>query len=356
MLAQAANAVGLGSQYTTGPEPVWSKEVFKELVLARSLEGGVTQLPPPPKLTLDALHEALALLKVQLRTLFESEAAGSLNQPVGRVHKAFEDAVEMSRLFSQIKDHAGFFELLTTVVSRVKALTPGSSLVIPGGFKGGLLLYVLHCDSFDESTLAICSAAEGLEFHPARIDPATGGAQFNSPLLIPHIPSQRVRDGAVWFMLLRAAVMPDAKHSATLLYSQIFPFLNSRPLLANLPSSEAAAPTPGAATSAAAALGSAGIPARWWTPRASGDPYGYDLCSLAAVVALQLSQASENRPLGGGMGGGGMGGGVMGGGAGGAVGMPSGAPGWASAPTYSADGLELLLKQQLITMATKDLT
>ena len=116
----------------------------------------------------------------------------------------------MGRIVSQVKDQAGFFELLTTFVAQIKSLTPGACLVLPGGFKGGLLLYVLHMDSFEEFTLGVCSTGDGLEYHPTRIDPASGDAQFNSPLLIWHIPAHRVRDGSLWFLLLRSALFADA--------------------------------------------------------------------------------------------------------------------------------------------------
>ena len=190
-------------------------------------------------------------------------------------------------------------------MSRIKALTPGGCVVLPGGFKNGLLLYVLQCDSFDECTLAVCSSGDGLEFHPARIDPATGAAQFNSPLLFRRIPSMRVRDGAVWFMLLRSAIMSDAKQTATLLYSQVLPFLNSRPLLSNITQAEAQVDTAVGASGGGGSVGGVGasgtnsasagtLPLRWWTPRTSGDPYGYDLCSLAACCALQMARAAED--------------------------------------------------------------
>ena len=187
----------------------------------------------------------------------------------------------------------------------------------------------------------------------ARIDPSTGATQFNSPLLLRNVPMHRVRDGAVWFVLLKAALMPEKNHTVGLLYQTIFPFLNSRPVLANLPSSAAnidgasagAEAAPSFANSAAMAPAAPTIQTRWWSPSAQGDPYGYDLASLAATAALQLGATGAM-----GMGGGAPPGMVPGG-------MPAaGGPAWASAPVYSADGLELLLKHQLIALATKDLT
>ena len=130
----------------------------------------------------------------------------------------------------------------------------------------------------------------------------------------------------------------------------VYPFLNSRPLLANLTSAEATdGITAGADAAAQSALGAAAppvqpLPARWFTPPAAGDPYGHELVMLAATVALQLGATSQF----GGLGGGGFGGASP-------FGAPAGAPPQPQQPSYSADGLELLLKSQLLTLASKDL-
>ena len=74
------------------------------------------------------------------------------------------------------------------------------------------------------------------------------------------------------------------------------------------------------------------IAPRWFTPAPSGDPYAHSLATLAATVALELALPSLGPlALGGGPSGGGL----------------SAAP--APAP-YSADGLELMLRHQLLTM------
>ena len=52
--------------------------------------------------------------------------------------------------------------------------------------------------SFDSWSLALCFVGDGLQYHPMRIDPATGDLQFNSPFLFNDIPAHRVRDSALW--------------------------------------------------------------------------------------------------------------------------------------------------------------
>ena len=274
--------------YSLGALPMWEYESFRDKILGRSLDGASAASAPPAKMTLPALSESVKMVQAQLRALFESEAAAAMKQPIGRIHASFSQLSELCRMLDSIKDHTGMFEMLTTLVAQVKGLTPGASMVVPGGFKGGYILYVLHCDSFEEFTVAVCcTAEEGLAFHPARIDPATGSTQFNTPLLIRKIPAPKVRDGALWLILLRAAAFADAKHgSAQAVYTQILPYLNGKPLLANLPSSAAAGGGGGD--------GGGGTPPRWWSPPASGDAYGRELAGLAAVAALQLAAYAGN--------------------------------------------------------------
>lgn len=303
------NQAGFGfstkPQYSTGDTPLWENPIFADVVLGRSLDDGKRGLPPPPKLTVGSLVESINLVMFQTRFLFEDpQTAGALKQTLGRIYSALERAAGMTKTFSAISDMSGFFELLTTFVAQVKTLTPGASIIVPGGFQEGslkrgthsLIMYVLHCDSFEEFTLAICSTGDGLEYHPARLDPATGATQYNSPLLLRKIPAHKIRDGSVWFVLLRAALFPDAKYTSALLYQTVYPFLNSRPILANLSSVEAAG---GAPPSPPPSLQQAGrppvppIPARWLTPPATGDPYGHELVMLAATVALQLAASGQ---------------------------------------------------------------
>ena len=75
-------------------------------------------------------------------------------------HSAFMRSMELCRALPKVTDHQSFYELLTSFVARVKALTPGAVLVMPAGWKGGLVTLVLHCASFDSFTLAVCSVGE----------------------------------------------------------------------------------------------------------------------------------------------------------------------------------------------------
>ena len=65
-----------------------------------------------------------------------------------------------------VTDHQTYLDFLTSFVAMVKTLTPGNSLVIPAGWKGGNIVYVLHCNNFETFTLAVCSTGEVRPFTP----------------------------------------------------------------------------------------------------------------------------------------------------------------------------------------------
>ena len=152
--------------YSLGALPIWEYESFRDKILGRSLDGAAAAAAAPPKLTLPALAESVKMVQAQLRALFESEAAAAMKQPIGRIHASFSQLSELCRMLDSIKDNTGMFEMLTTFVAQVKGLTPGSSMVVPGGYKNGYVLYVLHCDSFEYFSLAVCCTnEEGLAYH-----------------------------------------------------------------------------------------------------------------------------------------------------------------------------------------------
>lgn len=219
--------------FKCGERPIWEMPLFRHLVLGNSLAKDPSELAPAPAQgtpLLRTLIDALVVVSAQLEALEKfGYAAPALRRTVGRVHAAFARSLELCRMLPQVRDNATFYELLTTFTAQVKALMPGGILVIPGGWAGGVTVYVLHCVSYESYTLAICSTGSGLQYHPTRIDPATGAVQYNTPLLLLDIPPGRVRDSAIWFILIRAALFPDKNHSASLIYEKLLPYLLRRP-------------------------------------------------------------------------------------------------------------------------------
>ena len=58
--------------------------------------------------------------------------------------------------------------------------------------------------------------------------------QRNTVLELRDIPCGRIYDSAFWLMLMRMTAFPRATNGATLLYERLLPFLNTRPILANV--------------------------------------------------------------------------------------------------------------------------
>ena len=230
---------GFSAAFSTGERPVWDSLIFRDLVLGNSLTGGAAAAneKPAEKAGVKQLSDALGMLTAQLYVLSNSNTlAPALKPVVGRVHAAFSRSMDTCRAIPQVSDQASFFEVLSSFVAKVRAMQPGSVLVVPGGWKNGLVCYVLHCESFESFNLAVCSTQDGLQYHPMRIDPATGELQYNAPLLLRGIPAPRVRDGAIWCMLLRAVAFPkDAASTSSLVYEHLLPFLNARRVGLSLP-------------------------------------------------------------------------------------------------------------------------
>ena len=102
-----------------------------------------------------------------------------------------------------------------------------------------------------------------------RLDPGTAAVEYNTPMLLREVPAAAVHDGSFWCVLLHAALSPDVKATAGLVYHQLLPFLNKRPLRANRPAE-------------------AGAGAHWLQPGGDGDRCGHEAATLAAVVAMEL--------------------------------------------------------------------
>lgn len=138
------------------------------------------------------------------------------------------------------------------------------------------------------------------------------------------------------------AVFPG-NNGASLVYEHLLPFLNSKPVAANLTAEQVA-------ECATARLGS-GVEIGWLTPQGEGeDAFAHQLATLAAIIALQLSadDAGSGPPPGSAS--------AMAAAISGACGCSSGSSFVAQGmPMYSAAGLALLLRHQLIVLSHQDL-
>ena len=166
-------------------EPVWQLPQFAHTVLGASL-AAVPAAPAAtgPACKMASLVESLALEASLLEELQKASAAPVVRHAASRAAGAFKRCVELCRHMPQVKDNETFYSLLAPFVARIKALEPGGQVVVPAGWRTGLVMLVLHCEASDDFTLAVVCAADGLAHHPRRPDPATGETVYNSPLVL----------------------------------------------------------------------------------------------------------------------------------------------------------------------------
>eukprot|EP00966_Prymnesium_polylepis_P222331 5143886-Prymnesium_polylepis.1 len=77
----------------------------------------------------------------QLAALAAGGEGAHIKQVIARTHASFARMAELGASMKAVVDHSTYLDFLTSFVAVVKSLTPGSSLVVPGGWKGGALIY-----------------------------------------------------------------------------------------------------------------------------------------------------------------------------------------------------------------------
>ena len=147
---------GFSAAFSTGERPVWESPIYRDLVLGNAFNTGNEK--PPNKPGVKQLADSLGLLTAQLYVLSNSNTlAPALKPVIGRVHAAFARSMEACRTLPQVTDQQSFYEMLSSFVAKVRGMQPGSVLIVPGGWKNGLVCYVLHCASYEDFSMAVCS-------------------------------------------------------------------------------------------------------------------------------------------------------------------------------------------------------
>mmetsp|Transcript_70630 Transcript_70630/g.197306 ORF Transcript_70630/g.197306 Transcript_70630/m.197306 type:complete len:905 (-) Transcript_70630:1623-4337(-) len=90
-----------------------------------------------------------------------------------------------------------------------------------------------------EFEFAVCNTGEGLEHHPLRPEPTSSQMHTNLSFAVKGISEGSIVDGAFWFVLYRMACFSSEKNTASMLYENILPWLNQKPINANIPESDA---------------------------------------------------------------------------------------------------------------------
>jgi len=110
-------------------------------------------------------------------------------------------------------------------------------LVAPAAWEseGAAFALVLHrCDD-GTFNVAIVNWGHGLEWHPARLHPATGGVQRTPAIDLRGVPRERLTDSGFWFVLYRMLFIQHATPTGpSLLYDTLLPALVDQPTLAGV--------------------------------------------------------------------------------------------------------------------------
>ena len=173
--------------FSSGERPLWESATFHDQILGTTL-ADVRRGGERGAASLKLLLDSLTLVTTQLRMLSSGNCGGVAKPAIARVLASFSRCLDTCKIMAQVTDYPTFYELLTNFMAQIKGLNPGSSMVIPAGWRGGVVLYVVHCVTFDTFSMAVCAANEGLRYHASRIDPATGEVQYNSPMILREIP------------------------------------------------------------------------------------------------------------------------------------------------------------------------
>jgi len=119
-------------------------------------------------------------------------------------------------------------------VANAQQMAPPSAAVAPIGHQHTILFLVNFDESGESFNAAVVNTGEGLEYHAPNLVPESGVPQRNTVLELRDIPPERIYDSAFWMMLMRLTVFPRPTNGATMLYERLLPFLNAKPLAANI--------------------------------------------------------------------------------------------------------------------------
>ena len=128
------------------------------------------------------------------------------------------------------KPLAALATFLENFLHQLKDLPPGKRLVIPGGWahdKGGhAIVYVIERATDGSYAMVVCNTGSGVEYHPPKMLADTyPKTKRCTAMKVPNIPSQRMVDEAVWFLMFKMKVISDKSHGPNMLYEVLLPHL-----------------------------------------------------------------------------------------------------------------------------------
>ena len=93
-------------------------------------------------------------------------------------------------------------------------------------------------------SLTVCNTGDGLEYHASGVDADTSLDTKGMMLVIDDIPEYKLSDSAFWFFTARMVTYMHPKNKAKTFYQKLLPYLNEKPLKANVQSYDFHMPIP----------------------------------------------------------------------------------------------------------------
>lgn len=174
-------------------KPVWLDACFHHAVVGHSLAYDASHLSTALALPSDAF--ALVGRQLQLLSTWSS-LPDSLKEGAARASVAFLGSIELLQPSAEASaDPQAASAFLATLIARLRALKTGHAIVLARSDEAagaGLCLLVVHRCANCDYTVALCaSGASALEYHPQRVDGASGGrTEHAMPLLLREVPAR----------------------------------------------------------------------------------------------------------------------------------------------------------------------
>lgn len=262
----------MARQFSLGQDPIWATGSFADAFFDGFLENN----DPNTGMSVKSLMAPLAVLSTALERVISSCRLSSfkpddrvkLQTLLSRLHECTELTI---RCPAQTKSVETLYEYIQDLTQRVRGMSDGEVMIIPGGWSRLLpkekkrqlsnskdkddtsaqapdedqvdvkiLMLVMEIIS-GTCRLTVVNTGEGIDYHAATYvgesaepgrDPPQVRHSFTFSL--DNIPLVRLTDSAFWFALFRGLVFPHEQNGPQLLYETLLPYLNDRPLMENM--------------------------------------------------------------------------------------------------------------------------
>jgi len=215
--------------------------------------------------TFSTATETLALGVGLLRQIASGIPVEDAMNPIRLATCAFEEGLRFARALPRplatedgkavqctpaLQSSFSFF--LRLISKKIKDLSPGGVLVLPGGWlkrsvstndvaaadDGGHCIFLVvsrNLTEADKFALSIVNTGEGIEYHPADIvgsAPHPSLATRQNALVFCDIPACRITSSSFWYLLYRQILYPSDQNGPSMTYGVLLPSVAQRPLSA----------------------------------------------------------------------------------------------------------------------------